>query len=159
MLKKYFWNASMREPFFKNSFYWRVLRKITNSVTKMTIFLHERKLEIFFSPYVLDLIDLMEQKIMPRFQFKGKTDVWISQVRSVKDMYRIYLAVNKDIWQILNIYRKKRRNCKPSWTSTSCWPARTWPQRKTAQFAKSRKRDGISFTRAEKSKWGFKART
>ena len=93
------------------------------------------------------------------FQFEGKTDVWISQVRSVKDMSRIHLTVNQDIWQILNIYRKKRRNCKPSWTSTSCWPARTWPQRKIAQFAKSRKRDGISFTRAEKSKWGFKART
>ena len=99
---------------------------------------------MFFSPYVYT---------WPNWP------VWSSQVRSVKDLSRIYLAVNKDIWQILNIYRKKRRNCKPSWTSTSCWPARTWPQRKTAQFAKSRKRDGISFTRAEKSKWGFKART
>ena len=55
----------MREPFFKNSFYLLVLRKITNSLTKMTNFPHGGKSEIFFSPYVLDLIDLMEQKFCP----------------------------------------------------------------------------------------------
>ena len=40
-----------------------------------------RKSEIFFLPYVLDLIKLI---FLPRFQFEGKTDVWISQVRRVK---------------------------------------------------------------------------
>ena len=149
----------MRDPFSFNSFYLLVLRKIKNSVTKMTTFPHGGKSEIFFFTICAWPNWPIGAKILPGFQIEGKTDVWISQVRSVNDMSCIYLAVNKDIWQILNIYRKKRRNCKPSWTSTSCWPARTWPQRKIAQFAKSRKRDGISFTRAEKSKWGFKART
>ena len=46
----------MRKPFSSNSFYLLVLRKITNSVIKMTIFPHGGKLEI------LDLIDLLEQK-------------------------------------------------------------------------------------------------
>ena len=59
--KKYCWNSSMRKPFSSNSFYLLVLRKITNSVTKRTIFPHGEKLEIFFLPYVLDLIDLLEQ--------------------------------------------------------------------------------------------------
>ena len=51
----------MREPFYFNSFYLPVLRKITNSVTKMTIFPHGGKSEIFLLPYVLDLIDMLEQ--------------------------------------------------------------------------------------------------
>ena len=29
----------------------------------------------FFLPYVLDLMDLLRAKILPRFQFEGKTDV------------------------------------------------------------------------------------
>ena len=52
----------MREPFSFNSFYLVVLRKITNSVTKKTIFPHGGKSEIFFLPYVLVLMDLLEQK-------------------------------------------------------------------------------------------------
>ena len=47
-LEKYFWNSSMRKPFSSNSFYLLVLRKITNSVTKTTIFPHGGKSEIFF---------------------------------------------------------------------------------------------------------------
>ena len=52
----------MQKPFSSNSFYSPVLRKITNSVTKITIFPHGGKSKIFFLPYVLDLIDLLEQK-------------------------------------------------------------------------------------------------
>ena len=52
----------MREPFSFNSFYLLVLRKITNSVTKTTIFPHGGKSEIFFLPYELDLIKLLKQK-------------------------------------------------------------------------------------------------
>ena len=52
----------MGEAFSFNSFYLLILRKITNSVTKMTIFPHGGKSEIFFLPNVLDLIDLLEQK-------------------------------------------------------------------------------------------------
>ena len=52
----------MRKPFSSNSFYLLVLRKITNSVTKIAIFPHGGKSEIFFLSYVLDLIDLLKQK-------------------------------------------------------------------------------------------------
>ena len=38
-----------------------VLRKITISVIKMTIFPHGEKSEIFILPYVLDLMDILEQ--------------------------------------------------------------------------------------------------
>ena len=55
----------MREPFSINSFYLVVLRKITNSVTKMTNFPHGGISKIFFLLYVLDLIDLLEQKFCP----------------------------------------------------------------------------------------------
>ena len=51
----------MQETFSFNSFYLLVLRKIINSVTKMTLFPHGGKSEIYFLPYVLDLIDLWEQ--------------------------------------------------------------------------------------------------
>ena len=70
--KKYFWNSSMREPFSFNSFYLLVLRKITNSLTKMTNFPHGGKSEIFFLPYVLDLIDLLEQKFCPDSKLRVK---------------------------------------------------------------------------------------
>ena len=73
VLKKYFWNSSMRKPFSSNLFYLLVLRKITNSVTKITIFLHGRKSEIFFLPYVLDLIHLLEQKFCPDSNLRVKT--------------------------------------------------------------------------------------
>ena len=52
----------MQEPFPFNSFYLLVLKKSANSVTKMIIFPHGGKSEIFFLPYLLDLIDLLEQK-------------------------------------------------------------------------------------------------
>ena len=65
----------MREPFSFNSFYLLVLRKITNSLTKMTNFPHGVKLEIIFLPYVLDLIDLLGANILSGFQIEGKTDV------------------------------------------------------------------------------------
>ena len=52
----------MREPFSFNSFYLLVLRKITNSVTKTTIFPHGGESEIIFLPYVIDLIKLLEPK-------------------------------------------------------------------------------------------------
>ena len=53
----------MREQFSFNSFYLLVLRKITNSVTKTTIFPHGGKWETFILPYVLDLMDLLKQKL------------------------------------------------------------------------------------------------
>ena len=71
-VKKYFWNASMREPFFLNSFYLLVLRKITNSLTKMTNFPHGGNQKYFFLPYVLDLIDLLEQNFCPDSKLRVK---------------------------------------------------------------------------------------
>ena len=62
----------MREPFSLNSFYLLVLRKITNSLTKMTNFPHGGKSEIIFLPYVLDLIDLLEQKFCPDSKLRVK---------------------------------------------------------------------------------------
>ena len=62
----------MREPFSLNSFYLLVLRKITNSLTKMTNFPHGGKSEIFFLPYVLDLIDLLEQTFCPDSKLRVK---------------------------------------------------------------------------------------
>ena len=46
--------------------------KITNSLTKMTNFLHGGKSEIFFLPYVLDLIDLSEQTFCPDSKLRVK---------------------------------------------------------------------------------------
>ena len=62
----------MREPFSFNSFYLLVLRKIMNSLTKMTNFPHGRKPEIFFLQYVLDLIDLSEQTFCPDSKLRVK---------------------------------------------------------------------------------------
>ena len=62
----------MREPFSFNSFYLVVLRKITNSVTKMTNFPHGGISKIFFLSYVLDLIDLLEQKFCPDSNLRVK---------------------------------------------------------------------------------------
>ena len=33
-----------------------------------------RKIRNIFLPYVLDLINMLEPKFLPRFQFEGKTD-------------------------------------------------------------------------------------
>ena len=52
----------MRKSFSSNSFYLIVLRKITNPVTKIAIFPHGGKSVIIFLPYILDLMDLLEQK-------------------------------------------------------------------------------------------------
>ena len=66
----------MRKPFSSNSFYLLILRKIKNSVTKITNFPHGGKSEIFFLPHVLDLIHLLfRAKILSRFQFEGKNDI------------------------------------------------------------------------------------
>ena len=73
----------MREPFSFNSFYLLVLRKITNSVSKTTIFLHGGKSQIFFFAICTWPNWPVTAKILSRFQFEGKTDVWINQVRRV----------------------------------------------------------------------------
>jgi len=62
----------MPKPFSCNSFYELVLRKITISVMKMTIFLHGGKSEIFILPYVLDLMDLLEQKFCQDSNLRAK---------------------------------------------------------------------------------------
>ena len=69
MVSKYFWNSSMREPFSFSSFYLLVLRKITNSLTKMIL---EENRKYFFLPYVLDLIDLLEQTFCPDSKLRVK---------------------------------------------------------------------------------------
>ena len=74
----------MRKPFSSNSFCLLILRKITNSVTKITIYLHGRKSDIIFLSYVLDLIHLLDQNFLSRFQSEGINEAWISQVRRVK---------------------------------------------------------------------------
>ena len=62
----------MGESFYFNLFYLLVLTKITNSVTKTTTFPHGGKSEIFFLPYVLDLIKLLEQKFYPDTNLRVK---------------------------------------------------------------------------------------
>ena len=62
----------MGESFSFNSFYLLVLRKITDSVTKTTILPHGGKSEIFFLPYVLDLIKLLEQNFYPDSNLRVK---------------------------------------------------------------------------------------
>ena len=78
IVKKYFWNSSMREPFSFNSFYLIVLRKITNSLTKMTNFPHGGKSEKIFFAICTWPNSPVRAKILSRFQFEGKNDVWIS---------------------------------------------------------------------------------
>ena len=55
-----------------NSFYFMERRKSTNSVIKVTIFLHGGKSD-FFLPYVLDLIHLLEQNFCPDSNLRVKT--------------------------------------------------------------------------------------
>ena len=71
MVKKNFWNSSMRKPFSCNSFYLLVLRKITNSVTKTTIFPHGGKSEIFFLPY--SDTSIKNTVLRPNRQYKAST--------------------------------------------------------------------------------------
>ena len=73
-LEKIFLKFLHGKPLSSNSFYLLVLRKITNSVTKITIFQHERKFEMVFFPYLLDLIHLFEQNIFPDFNLRVKLD-------------------------------------------------------------------------------------
>ena len=64
----------MRETFSYNSFYFIELRKITYSVTKITMFPHGGKSKML--PYLLDLsnlINLLEQKIFPDSNLRVKT--------------------------------------------------------------------------------------
>ena len=70
--KNIFLNSSMRKPFFSNSLYLVVFRKITNSVTKITIFPHGGKSKICFLPYEQDLIHLLEQKLCPDSNLRVK---------------------------------------------------------------------------------------
>ena len=57
----------MQKPFSSNSFYFIERRSFTENsvtkITKITLFPHGGKSEIFSLPYVLDLPDLLEQKI------------------------------------------------------------------------------------------------
>ena len=55
-----------------NSFYFIERRKVTNSVTKITIFSHGGKLD-FFLLNVLYLIHLLEQKFCPDSNLRVKT--------------------------------------------------------------------------------------
>jgi len=82
--KKYFWNSSMRKSFSSNSFYLLVLKKITNSVTKMIIFPHGGKSEIIFFATCTWPYWHVWANFLSRFQIEGKIDVWISQVVRVK---------------------------------------------------------------------------
>ena len=81
-LEKIFLKFLHGKPISSNSFYLLVLRKITNSATKITIFPHGGKSEIFFTICAWPNWHYGE-KILPRCQFEGKTEVWISEVRSV----------------------------------------------------------------------------
>ena len=93
-LEKIFLKFLHGKPISSNSFYLLVLRKITNSETKITIFPHGGKSEIFFTICAWPNWHV-GAKILPRFQFEGKTEVWISEVRSVK-IYP-YLWVGKKL--------------------------------------------------------------
>ena len=79
--KGYFWNLSMRKPFSFNSFYLQVLsesHKFSNKMTKW------KKIgNMFFTIWTWPNWPI-GAKILLRFQFEGKTDVWISQIRGIK---------------------------------------------------------------------------
>ena len=61
----------------------------------MTIFPHGGKSEINFLPYACTWPNgPVRAKILPRFQFEGKTDVWISQVRRVKEYHSSQKAID-----------------------------------------------------------------
>ena len=62
----------MWKPFSSKSFCFIERRKMTNSVLKITVFPLEGKLEIFFLPYVLDLIQLLEQNVCPDSNLRVK---------------------------------------------------------------------------------------
>ena len=94
----------MREPFSFNSFYLVVLRKITNSVTKMTNFPHGGISKIFFFTICTWPNRPVGAKILSGFQLEGKTDVWISQVRCVKG---IILFKIQSWFKLLNIWYVK----------------------------------------------------
>ena len=82
MVKKYFWSSSMRKPFSSNSFYLVVLRKITISVTKMTM--EENR---FFFTICNWPNGPVKAIILPRFQFEGKLMYEsVKYVRHVKTM-------------------------------------------------------------------------
>ena len=71
-------NSSMRKPFSFNSFYLQVLsesHKFSNKMTKW------KKIgNMFFTIWTWPNWPI-GAKILLRFQFEGKTDVWISQIR------------------------------------------------------------------------------
>jgi hypothetical protein len=57
-----------------NSFYFIERRKVTNSVTKITIFSHGGKLDFFFVKCTLPNSPV-RAKVLSRFQFEGKNNV------------------------------------------------------------------------------------
>ena len=61
------------KPFSSNLFYFIEGRKITNSVKKIIIFPHGRKIGNIFLPYVLDQIHMFEQKFYPDSNLRVKT--------------------------------------------------------------------------------------
>ena len=78
----------MGESFYFDSFYLLVLRKITNLVSKINIFLHGGKLEIFF--YHMYLRNMLEQKICPNSSLRVKL-----MYESVKYDMLIYFLIEK----------------------------------------------------------------
>ena len=80
-LEIFYWNSSMRKSFSYNSFYLLLLRKITNSATKITIFLHGRKSKIFFAICTWPNSPV-KTKFMSRFRVKTMYES-VSQVRHV----------------------------------------------------------------------------
>ena len=67
----------MRNPFSYNSFYLLVVRKITNTVTKITIFPRRKIGNISFAICTWPNSSV-RAKILSKFQFEGKNHVWIN---------------------------------------------------------------------------------
>ena len=82
------------------------MRKITNSVTKITILPHGGKSEIISFAIYTWPNSPVRAKILSRFQFEGKNDVWISQVRRVKHVY-VYIFLSFFSQQFSNYLKLK----------------------------------------------------
>ena len=96
--------------------------KITNSVTKITIFLHGWKSEFFFATCTWPNSPV-KAKNLSRFQFEGKNDVWISQ-----EVLMVWLSISLSKlpwWELIKILVEKlhahqNRNAPSGLTSTHC---------------------------------------
>ena len=64
----------------------------------------EKNWKYFFLPYVLDLIHLLD--FLSRFQFEGKNDVWISQVKLFKHVF-VYIFLSFFSQQFSNYLKLK----------------------------------------------------